>query len=83
MKQKDADQIAQAVIKHASQQAGQLTSPASQGYNPKDYPINEIRIEKIENGFLVQVQGGLQISGKRTFIETLEEIPAIAKKIFK
>lgn len=82
MKQKDADQIAQSVIKHASQQAGQLTSPATQGYNPKDYPINRIGIEKIENGFLIQVEGGLLINGKRTFIQSLEEIPAIAKKIF-
>lgn len=82
MKTKDVDQIADAIVRKTSSmnQGQQLTAPSSLNHEP----ISNITIEKIENGYLVKAYDYREESGFQTqYIAQLDELPAIAKKIFE
>lgn len=83
MKTQDADQIAEAIVKKASnmdQGAGSAMKSAQLT------PVTNLTVEKIKNGYLVKshdYHGGLGGGFDTYFIEDLASLPEIANKIFK
>lgn len=81
MKQKDADMIAEAVIKKA--QGGAYNEAAKMATQaPKRNPI--VQVEKIENGFLIK-NNDFEFGGgyKSMYARDLSEVPELLEKMFK
>ncbi len=81
MNTKDADQIAEAVLRKASSMSqGQLTKATGQ----EVISVSNVTIERIENGFLIKAndyRGGLGY--KIQYISDLADLPEVLKKVFK